>query len=251
VEFALSKALDVDCKSIGLNHIAIIMDGNGRWANKQGATRLIGHVRGVDSVNRVVRAAVDINLPALTLYSFSTENWNRPKDEVHHLMGLLKKYINANLAELKQKNVRIRILGDRSSLTEDILSYLLRAEQETIDNTGLNLCIAFNYGGRDEIVRAVAKLTEDVVSGKLTIAEIEQSHISDRLDCPDIPDPDLIIRTSGEQRISNFLIWQAAYSEFIFLEKNWPEFKKQDLLDAIEIYMSRDRRYGGIKVRAI
>ncbi len=247
----LSNSTDIDCQEIGINHIAIIMDGNGRWANAQGATRLIGHARGVESVKRVVQAATDINLPALTLYSFSTENWSRPKAEVQHLMSLLKKFLNANLRELKEKNVRIRVIGDRKNISEDILDHLSKAELETQENTGLDLCIAFNYGGRDEIVRAVTKLAKDVLEGKLSLDDIEQGHIAERLDCPDIPDPDLVIRTSGEQRISNFLIWQSAYSEFVFLEKNWPDFQKQDLIKAVEIFRSRDRRFGSVKSKAV
>ena len=249
--FTLKSSTDLDCKEIGINHIAIIMDGNGRWANAKGATRLIGHARGVDSVKRVVQAAVDINLPALTLYSFSTENWSRPKAEVQHLMTLLKKFLKANLDELKEKNARIRIIGDRENISEDILSHLIEAETKTEENTGLDLCIAFNYGGRDEIVRAVKKLAHDVQQGTVSLDDIEQEHIEERLDCPSIPDPDLVIRTSGEQRISNFLIWQSAYSEFVFLEKNWPDFQKQDLIKAIEIYRSRDRRFGSVKSKAV
>lgn len=228
-------------------HLAIIMDGNGRWANKRGLERLQGHKSGVEAVKRIVKAARNFNIEYLTLYSFSTENWSRPKQEVRELMNLLKLFIRKDLAELHQNDVRLRIIGDRENLPKDIAPLLLDAEKLTKNNLSQNLIIAFNYGSRNEISRAVQRISKKIEEGTLSRNLIDDELISENLDTAGIPDPDLILRTSGEQRLSNFLLWQAAYSEFIFTDKMWPEFTEEDLKHAIEEFSSRVRRYGGLK----
>ncbi|MFK0383097.1 isoprenyl transferase [Agrobacterium sp. NPDC090273] len=227
-------------------HVAIIMDGNGRWAKQRGLPRIMGHRRGVEAVRETVRAAGDCGISYLTLFAFSSENWRRPESEVTDLMGLLKAFIRRDLAELHRQNVRVRIIGDRETLKADIRSLLEEAEHMTRDNTKLTLIIAFNYGSRDEIARAAASLAQDVAQGKLDAASITPEMISGRLDTAGIPDPDLIIRTSGEERLSNFLLWQAAYSEFLFVPDYWPDFDRQHFYSAIEQYATRDRRFGGL-----
>ena len=227
-------------------HVAIIMDGNGRWANKRGLPRTIGHSKGVEAVRESVRAAGEAGVKYLTLFAFSSENWSRPHSEVNDLLGLLRRFIRRDLAELHRENVRIRVIGDRDNLRGDILPLLVEAEETTRHNTALTLVIAFNYGARDEIVRAVAKLARDVEAGVLKASDIDAEMISQNLDTADIPDPDLIIRTSGEERLSNFLLWQAAYSELVFLPDYWPDFDRNLFFDALKIFASRDRRFGGL-----
>ncbi|MDM9643988.1 MULTISPECIES: isoprenyl transferase [unclassified Rhizobium] len=227
-------------------HVAIIMDGNGRWAKQRGLPRTMGHRKGVDAVRETVRAAGDIGVKYLTLFAFSSENWRRPETEVSDLLGLLKAFIRRDLAELHKQNVRVKIIGDRHSLQNDILDLLIDAEETTKANTALTLIIAFNYGSRDEIARAMASLARDVEQGRLRSQDITPALINARLDTAGIPDPDLIIRTSGEERLSNFLLWQAAYSEFIFIPDYWPDFSRETLYAALETFASRNRRFGGL-----
>ncbi len=227
-------------------HVAIIMDGNGRWAKQRGLPRTIGHNKGVEAVRETVKAAGEAGVKFLTLFAFSSENWSRPVSEVEDLLGLLRRFIRRDLADLHRENVRIRIIGEREHLRSDILPLLLEAEETTRNNTAMTLIIAFNYGSRNEIARAVSRLAEDVAAGRLKPSEIDPDMISTRLDTAGIPDPDLIIRTSGEERLSNFLLWQAAYSEFVFLPVFWPDFDRQQFNDALRIFASRDRRFGGL-----
>ncbi|KIP99326.1 UDP pyrophosphate synthase [Agrobacterium tumefaciens] len=227
-------------------HVAIIMDGNGRWAKQRGLPRIMGHRRGVEAVRETVRAAGECGLKYLTLFAFSSENWRRPESEVSDLLGLLKAFIRRDLADLHKENVRVRIIGDRQSLKDDIRSLLIEAEQMTAANTALTLVIAFNYGSRDEIARAAASLAADVAAGVMSPSDIDADAISARLDTAGMPDPDLIIRTSGEERLSNFMLWQAAYAEFLFIPDYWPDFDRKTFVSAIDQYMTRDRRFGGL-----
>ncbi|MGO4351248.1 isoprenyl transferase [Rhizobium sp. RAF36] len=231
-------------------HVAIIMDGNGRWAKQRGLPRAMGHRKGVEAVRATVRAAGDAGIKYLTLFAFSSENWRRPEAEVSDLMGLLKAFIRRDLAELHSENVRIRIIGDRHTLRSDILDLLLEAEETTSNNTALTLVIAFNYGSRDEMARAMVSLARDVEAGRLRTQDITPALINARLDTAGIPDPDLIIRTSGEERLSNFLLWQAAYSELIFVPEYWPDFGRELFYSALEKYAARDRRFGGLSSQA-
>ncbi|MBD8555760.1 isoprenyl transferase [Rhizobium sp. CFBP 8762] len=227
-------------------HVAIIMDGNGRWAKARGLPRTMGHRKGVEAVRETVRTAASAGIQYLTLYAFSSENWRRPESEVTDLMGLLKMFIRRDLAELHKENVRIRIIGDKVQLRSDLLPLLLEAEETTRGNTGITLVIAFNYGSRDEITRAVQRLASDVANGLLAPHQITAEHLSATLDTQGIPDPDLVIRTSGEERLSNFLLWQSAYSELMFLPDFWPDFSRETFLKALESYACRDRRFGGV-----
>ncbi len=227
-------------------HVAIIMDGNGRWAQKRGLPRTAGHREGVAAARRAVDAARDLGLKYLTLYSFSTENWRRPAGEVRDLMALLKQFIIDDLPRLKEQNVGVRIIGDRKNLTPDIKALVSHAEKETKGNNQFVLQIAFNYGGRDEILRTVRELVKDVSAGKLNADDVTEAVFSGRLDTKGVPDPDLVIRTSGEKRISNFLIWQAAYAEYVFVDALWPDFNADYFAKAIEEYSNRERRYGGV-----
>lgn len=227
-------------------HVAIIMDGNGRWAKARGLRRTDGHREGVEAARRAVEAARDLGIRYLTLYSFSTENWRRPAGEVRDLMGLLKQFIVDDLPRLKKENVRVRIIGDRESLTPDLKALVKRAESETRDNGEFVLQIAFNYGGRDEILRVVKAAMKEAQKGQIDIAALSEESFSARLDTKNVPDPDLIIRTSGEKRISNFLIWQAAYAEYVFLDVLWPDFDAAVFASAIKEYCTRERRYGGV-----
>jgi undecaprenyl diphosphate synthase len=231
-------------------HVAIIMDCNGRWAKQRGLPRTMGHRRAVETVRQTVRTAGDLGIKYLTLFAFSSENWRRPEAEVTDLLGLLKAFIRSDLAELHRQNVRIRVIGDRVNLRSDILKLLLEAEETTRANTALTLVIAFNYGSRDEIARAMMSLAKDVEEGRLRSQDITPALINARLDTAGIPDPDLIIRTSGEERLSNFLLWQAAYSEFVFLPEYWPDFSRELFLSALEKFASRDRRFGGLSAQA-
>lgn len=241
------------CKEAGEampTHVAIIMDGNGRWAAQRGLPRFEGHRRGVEAIRRAVRTASDLGIRYLTVYSFSAENWRRPAQEVSDLMGLLKRFVRHDLAELHASNVRVRIIGERQGLASDIRLLLDEAEQLTQFNTGLTLVIAFNYGGRQEIVGAVRALAQRVKEGMLDPSAIDMETIEAALDTHGIPDPDLVIRTSGEQRVSNFLTWQTAYSEFVFLPDFWPDFDAATFRAAIDEYFKRDRRFGGLSARA-
>ena len=230
-------------------HVAIIMDGNGRWAAARGLPRREGHRQGVEALRRTVRAAGDLGIKVLTIYSFSAENWSRPADEITDLMGLLKRFVRKDLAELHNNGVRVRVIGDRDGLDPEVLALLNEAEQLTRNNEGTTLVVAFNYGGRQEIARAARKAAEDAAAGKLDVAAIDARTIEAHLDTAGLPDPDLVIRTSGEQRISNFLLWQAAYAEFVFLPIYWPDFDKAALEAAIGEYRRRERRFGGVTAR--
>lgn len=219
-------------------HIAIIMDGNGRWAKTRRLPRSAGHKKGVDATKAIVRYAGEIELDYLTLYAFSTENWERPEDEIHDLMGLLRFYLKSEAVELHKNNVRLRVIGFRDRLAKDIVEMITNVEDLTKDNTGLNLTVALDYGGRQDIVNAVQNMIE------LGITEIDEGTLSSHLFTSDLPDPDLLIRTSGENRISNFLLWQCAYTEFIFTETLWPDFTIQDFEQALIEYQGRERRFG-------
>jgi undecaprenyl diphosphate synthase len=226
-------------------HVAIIMDGNGRWAQGRGLPRFEGHRRGVEAVRVAVRSAIDFGVPFLTIYSFSSENWSRPAEEVAMLMGLLKRYIRHDLADLHSNDVRVRVIGERAGLPPDIIALLDEAEALTRANRGLSLIVAFNYGARQEIVEAARALAREAAAGRLDPAAIDADALAARLGAPDIPDPDLIIRTSGEQRLSNFLLWQAAYAELVFLPIHWPDFDRAAFAGALDLYAARERRFGG------
>jgi undecaprenyl diphosphate synthase len=227
-------------------HVAIIMDGNGRWAAARGLPRSEGHRRGVEALRRTVRAAGDLGIGILTIFSFSSENWSRPPTEIRELMGLLRRFIRNDLIDLHRNGVHIRIIGEREDLDPEIRRLLDEAEERTKNNDKLTLVVAFNYGGRQEIARAAQRLAAEVAAGRLQPADITAERISGRLDLPDLPDPDLIIRTSGEQRLSNFLLWQAAYSELVFVPTYWPDFDRATLESAIAEYRRRERRFGGL-----
>lgn len=228
------------------DHVAIIMDGNGRWAKSRNLPRAVGHERGVEALRRTVEAAQDVGLKTLTVYSFSTENWRRPVSEVNALFGLLKAYVKRDLDRLAREGVRVRILGTRKGLPEDIRELVDRAEARTEANSKFNLCIAFNYGGREEIVRAVQKAAKSIADGSLNAETLDEESLEKFLDTCDVPDPDIVIRTSGEYRLSNFLIWQAAYAELVFMDVLWPDFGKKHLVEAIETFQKRERRFGGL-----
>ena len=227
-------------------HVGLIMDGNGRWASGRGLPRLEGHRRGLEALRGAVRTAIDLQLDYLTVYSFSAENWSRPLDEVRDLMGLLKRFVRKDLIELHGAGVRVRIIGFRDNLQPDIRALLEEAETMTKLNAGLTLVVAFNYGGRQEIAAAVRAIARSLAEGRLREADIDERLLSSYLDTTGIPDPDLIIRTSGEQRLSNFLLWQAAYAEFVFLPVLWPDFDRVAFVQALAEYAARDRRFGGI-----
>ena len=226
-------------------HIAIIMDGNGRWARQRSRPRTFGHAEGVEALRRTVEAAGDLGVHYLTVFGFSTENWRRPVEEVNALFDLLRLYVARDLDRLAREGVRVRVIGDRANLQKDILEIIDRAENRTRANDTLNLTIAFNYGGQDEIARAARRVAEDVKAGKLAPADINPDSFSRYLDTADLPPPDLLVRTSGELRLSNFMLWQAAYTELVFVDKLWPDFDKAALEEAIETYRKRERRYGG------
>ena len=227
-------------------HVAIIMDGNGRWAAARGLPRVEGHRRGVEALRRTVRAARGLGISVLTIFSFSSENWSRPASEISDLLSLLRRFIRHDLVELHKSNVRVRIIGEREALDADIRLLLQEAEDLTRDNDGLTLVVAFNYGARQEIARAARRLAVEVANGRLSADEVTPELLDRHLDAPDIPDPDVIIRTSGEQRLSNFLLWQAAYSELVFVPINWPDFDRAALEGAIAEYRRRERRFGGL-----
>ncbi len=222
------------------------MDGNGRWAKARGLPRIAGHRAGVEALRQTVRTAGDLGIPWLTVYAFSSENWSRPQSEISDLLGLLKTFIRRDLAELHKAGVRVRMIGAREGLAKDIRLLIEEAESLTAGNTSLNLVIAFNYGSRDEIVRATRSIAEAVAAGSMRPEDITQESFAKFLDTHFVPDPDLIIRTSGELRLSNFLLWQGAYSELVFLPCYWPDFGKAELLEAIKSFGARERRFGGV-----
>ena len=228
-------------------HIAIILDGNGRWAKAKGMPRNYGHAQGSKNVERICEEAYRMGVKYLTVYAFSTENWNRPKDEVDALMKLLRNYMKTCLKTAAKNDMKVRVIGDTTGLDEDIRNRIAELEEATKDNGGLNFQIALNYGSRDEIVRAVRRVSEDVKEGKVKPEDIDEKMFETYLDTHGIPDPDLMIRTSGELRLSNYLLWQLAYTEFYFTDIPWPDFTKEELSKAIEQYNRRDRRYGGVK----
>jgi undecaprenyl diphosphate synthase len=227
-------------------HVAIIMDGNGRWAAARGLPRVEGHRRGVEALRKTVRAANELGISILTIFSFSSENWSRPPSEIRDLLGLLRRFIRNDLVDLHKNNIRVRVIGERDDLDPDIRRLLQEAEDLTRGNDGFTLVVAFNYGARQEIARAARRLVIEVAEGRLAASAITPELLSRHLDAPDIPDPDVIIRTSGEQRLSNFLLWQSAYSELVFVPINWPDFDRAALEGAIAEYRRRERRFGGL-----
>ena len=228
-------------------HVAIILDGNGRWAKAKGMPRTYGHIQGAKTVEDICEVAYNMGIQYLTVYAFSTENWNRPKEEVEALMKLLRNYMKNCLKRANQNNMCVRVIGEKSRLDEDIRKSIEELENATKDNTGLHFTIAINYGGRDELVRATRKIAERVASGEVKPEEITERMLNDNLDTAGYPDPDLMIRTCDELRISNFLLWQLAYTEFYVTPVPWPDFSKEELEKAVEAYNRRDRRYGLVK----
>ena len=243
---AAVPATHVRDRSDGPLHVAIIMDGNGRWAAARGLPRGEGHRRGVEALRRTVRAAGDLGIGILTIFSFSAENWSRPPSEIRELMGLLRRFIRNDLADLHRSGVQVRVIGHRDDLAPDIKSLLDEAEELTKHNDKLTLVVAFNYGARQEIARAARRLAAEVAAGRIAVATVTADKLAAYLDAPDLPDPDLIIRTSGEQRLSNFLLWQAAYSELVFVPVYWPDFDRATLEQAILEFRGRERRFGGL-----
>ena len=227
------------------------MDGNGRWATKHGLPRAVGHRNGVEAVRRTVRAATELGIEYLTLYSFSSENWSRPPDEIDDLMGLMKRFIRRDLAELHHAGVQIRVIGERRNVDPELMALIDEAVELTRNNTAITLIIAFNYGARGEIAKAARALAEEVAAGRLTPADITVERLGASLDTAGIPDPDLLVRTSGELRISNFLLWQCAYTEFVFLDAFWPDFGRELLEEAIARFRARERRFGGRTKRSV
>lgn len=246
----MSRSSDQPAKDVELldvpRHVAIIMDGNGRWAAKRHLPRKIGHRQGVEAVRVIVRAAADLGISYLTLYGFSSENWKRPAEEVSDLMGLLRLFIRRDLAELHQNGVQVRIIGEREHLAPDIVALIEEAEALTRDNSRLKLIIAFNYGGQNEITTAVRRIAREVKAGQLDPETITPETVAEHLDTAGVPNPDLVIRTSGEKRLSNFLIWQSAYSELVFTDVFWPDFTPERLREAVEEYNLRERRFGAV-----
>lgn len=228
-------------------HVAVIMDGNGRWAKARLLPRVVGHQRGSDAVRRVVEAAADFGIEYLTLYAFSSENWKRPMEEVGDLMGLLRLYLRRDLAELHANGVRVKVIGDRRRLPADILDLIRQAETRTEANRRMTVTLAISYGGQDEIVNAARFLAQEAAAGRLDPAAIDADLFANRLETAGMPDPDLVIRTSGEKRLSNFLLWQAAYAEFVFVDTLWPDFGRDELMSAIREFQARDRRFGARK----
>ena len=225
-------------------HVAIIMDGNGRWATQRGLPRVAGHRAGVEAVRQAVRSAGEIGLQWLTLYAFSSENWRRPLSEIIDLTGLLRHFLRMEIADLHSKNVRLHFIGDRTKFDPGIQSDIAQAEKTTNNNAGLNLVIALSYGGRAEIVAAARKTTDDIIAGRLAIDALDEASFAERLSTAEIPDPDLIIRTSGEKRLSNFLLWQGAYAELLFVDTLWPDFGPAEFTAALAEFARRNRRFG-------
>ena len=230
----------------GPNHVAIIMDGNGRWAKARGLPRVAGHRRGADAVRRVVRGAGELGIPVLTLFAFSTENWTRPADEVNDLMGLLRHYLRNELDELRKNGARLRVIGNREGLASDIVRDISDAENMTRGNSRIDVNICINYGARAEILQAIRSLARQVAAGELSADRIDEDRFANELLTAGVRDPDLLIRTSGEQRISNFMLWQCAYAELVFVDTLWPDFGKEHLEQAIAEFRRRERRYGGV-----
>ncbi len=226
-------------------HIAIIMDGNGRWAKKRFLPRKLGHKAGADTLENITKDADELGIKHLTVYAFSTENWSRSDEEVNDIMNLLRSYLDNYIAKADKNNIKVNVIGERSRLADDIIERINRIESITADKKGLNLHIALNYGGRDDILRGFKKIAAKVEGGELKAEDITEKMISENLDTGNYPDPELVIRTSGEERISNFLLWQIAYSEFVFNKKLWPDYKKEDFYEDIVYYQNRDRRFGG------
>ena len=228
-------------------HIAIILDGNGRWAKAKGMPRNYGHTQGSKNVEKICEVAYKMGVKYLTVYAFSTENWKRPESEVNMLMTLLRNYMKTCLKTAEKNRMKVRVIGDKTGLDEDIRNRIRELEEASKDNDGLNFQIAINYGSRDEMIRAMKRMTRDCVEGKLQTEEISEEVFEGYLDTHGIPDPDLLIRTSGELRLSNYLLWQLAYTEFYFTDVFWPDFNREELIKACEKYNKRDRRYGGVK----
>lgn len=228
------------------NHVAIILDGNGRWAKKRLMPRNYGHSQGSKVVEKICEDAYNIGIKYLTVYAFSTENWKRPKDEVDALMKLLNNYLDSSIKTSKKNKMRVRIIGDKSGLSDELQAKIKALEEASEGNTGLNFQVAINYGSRDEIIRAIRTLSKELKDDKIAVEHIDEDVIAQHLDTGGIPDPDLLIRTSGEQRLSNFLLWQLAYTEFYFTDVLWPDFTKEELIKAIEYYTKRDRKFGAI-----
>ncbi len=242
----MAKKIDMTGLNIP-NHVAIILDGNGRWAKKRHLPRNAGHRAGAKTVEKIIEDAHHMGVKYLTMYAFSTENWNRPEDEVKALMKLLRNYLQDCINQANKNEMRVRVIGDKSRLDRDIVEKIEELEEKSKDNPGINFTLALNYGSRDEIRRAVQKIAENVKNGSLEPEDISEKTISEYLDTAGIPDPDLLIRTSGEIRLSNYLLWQLAYTEFYFTDVLWPDFNAEELKKAIEQYNRRDRRYGGVK----
>ena len=228
-------------------HIAIILDGNGRWAKKRHLPRKAGHAEGARNVERICRAAKDLGVEYITMYAFSTENWKRPQEEVDALMDLLESELRSSIKRSMKNNLRMRVIGDKTVLSESFRQAIKELEETTVGNTGLDVSIALNYGSRDEIVRMVKAVSKDVADGKVSADDITEEFISERLDTHMVPDPELLIRTGGEQRLSNYLLWQLAYAEFYFTDVTWPDFDKKELQKAIDYFNHVDRRFGGLK----
>ena len=228
-------------------HVAIILDGNGRWAKKKGMPRNYGHAQGSKNVERICEEAYKMGIKYLTVYAFSTENWSRPKSEVDALMKLLRNYMKTCLKTAEKNRMKVRVIGDKTALDDDIRKRIDELEEASKNNDGLNFQIALNYGSRDEIARGMRRLAKDAAEGKIKPEDVDEEMVESYLDTAGIPDPDLMIRTSGELRLSNFLLWQLAYTEFYFTDVAWPDFNREELIRAIEKYNARDRRYGGVK----
>ena len=230
-------------------HLAVTMDGNGRWAKMRGKPRTDGHRAGIDALRRLVEYCIRYSIDYVTVFSFSSENWSRPADEVNFIFGLLKRFVASDLQKLAENNVRIRISGSREGLEPNILQLIDKAEEETANNAGLNLIVAFNYGGKAELVNAARTLAKAVRDGVMDVNDITESSISEALYLNDVPEPEVVLRTSGEQRFSNFLLWQAAYSELIFIDEYWPDFNEESFLRVLEDFTRRERRFGGIEAQ--
>lgn len=243
----MAKKSDIDISQMKIpNHVAIILDGNGRWAKKRLMPRNYGHMQGAKTVEKICEDAWNMGIHYLTVYAFSTENWKRPEDEVNALMKLLKNYLKDCIERSNSNDMRVRVIGDKTDLSDEIREKIAELEEMTKNNTGLNFTIAINYGSRDEMVRAMKKMAVDIKNGNVSEDEISEEAFGNYLDTVGIPDPDLLIRTSGEQRLSNYLLWQLAYTEFYFTDVLWPDFSKKDLEDAVFAYNKRDRRFGKI-----
>ncbi len=239
--------IEIDGEMLNVpNHVAIILDGNGRWAKKRHMPRNYGHAQGAKAVEQICEDAWNLGIQYLTVYAFSTENWSRPDTEVAALMKLLRKYLRDAIKRSMKNNMRVRIIGDTTKLSEDIQHTIEELEEATKGNTGLTFSIALNYGSRDEMRRAMQKMAKDIEDGKLSSENVTEEKFASYLDTADLPDPDLLIRTSGEQRLSNFLLWQSAYTEFLFMEELWPDFDRDCLVKAIRVYNGRERRFGGV-----